>query len=74
MRRADGICELCEFDAPFENKKGKPYLEVHHIIQLSKGGADRVDNAAALCPNCHRKMHSLNLPADIKKLQNINKD
>lgn len=68
-RRANGICELCEKDAPFKNSKGKPYLEVHHIIQLSKGGEDTVDNAVALCPNCHRKMHSIFLEKDILKLQ-----
>jgi len=27
-----------------------------------------MNNAVALCPNCHRKMHSLNLKSDQKKL------
>ena len=52
-RRAKGICELCEQEAPFKNPNGKPYLEVHHIVQLAKGGPDTIDNAVALCPNCH---------------------
>ena len=43
-----------------QNIDGTHYLEVHHIDQLAKGGADTVENAVALCPNCHRKMHSLN--------------
>jgi len=68
-RRAAGICELCDKKAPFNKPNGKPYLEVHHIVQLSKNGADKVENAVALCPNCHRKMHSLSLKKDIKKLQ-----
>lgn len=34
-----------------------PYLEVHHIIFLAQGGDDTVDNAEALCPNCHRRKH-----------------
>ncbi|MEE7094460.1 HNH endonuclease, partial [Escherichia coli O10] len=36
---------------------GTPFLEVHHIEWLSKGGEDSVENAIALCPNCHRQAH-----------------
>lgn len=57
LRLADGVCQLCNTNAPFEDKDGKPYLEVHHIEWLSRGGNDTIDNAIALCPNCHRKMH-----------------
>ncbi len=66
--RANGICELCETNAPFKDKYGKPYLESHHIVYLSKGGRDSIENVAALCPNCHRKIHNLNLESDIQKL------
>lgn len=56
--RADGICERCSADAPFIRKKDNtPYLEVHHIVTLADGGDDTVDNALALCPNCHRELH-----------------
>ena len=58
LKRADGKCENCKNKAPFFRKKdGTPYLEVHHKVQLKDGGADTIDNAIALCPNCHRKMH-----------------
>ncbi len=67
-RRANGICQLCGCEAPFETKNGEPYLEVHHIQWLAQGGSDTIDNVAALCPNCHRKMHSLNLGKDKKAL------
>lgn len=63
-RKADGICQLCGNPAPFNDKSGVPYLEEHHIVWLVEGGADAVYNVAALCPNCHRKMHVLNLPED----------
>lgn len=64
-----GKCQLCEQDAPFTDQYGSPYLECHHIIWLSEGGEDTIKNCVALCPNCHRKMHSLALKEDIKKLQ-----
>ncbi len=58
LERAEGVCEGCHTSAPFiRASNGTPYLEVHHKVQLSKGGDDTVENAIALCPNCHRKMH-----------------
>lgn len=68
-RLADGVCQLCDSPAPFKNAKGQPYLETHHIEWLSKGGADNSENTVALCPNCHRKMHVLNLEPDIQHLK-----
>ncbi|NSL52794.1 HNH endonuclease [Calidifontibacillus erzurumensis] len=68
-RRANGICDLCDQQAPFTTKEGKPYLECHHIEWLSEGGSDTIENTVALCPNCHRKMHVLNLPSDKEKLR-----
>jgi 5-methylcytosine-specific restriction protein A len=68
VRRANGVCELCEASAPFEDNQGKPFLEVHHIVWLSKEGEDTIDNVAALCPNCHRRMHILDKKDDIRKL------
>ncbi len=56
--RAKGHCEQCKNSAPFlRATDGTPYLEVHHVVQLSQGGEDSVSNAIALCPNCHRKAH-----------------
>jgi 5-methylcytosine-specific restriction protein A len=58
LERANGVCERCNFTAPFIRKKdGTPYLEVHHKIQLANGGEDSIENAIAVCPNCHREMH-----------------
>ena len=68
-RRAKGTCQLCDNLAPFKDKKGKPFLETHHIIWLSQDGPDTIENTVALCPNCHRKMHALNRGVDIEKLK-----
>lgn len=55
--RANGICECCKKEAPFYKSDGTPFLEVHHIKFLSEDGDDSVENAEALCPNCHREKH-----------------
>jgi predicted HNH restriction endonuclease len=56
--QAQGMCQGCGVIAPFNRlSDGSPYLEVHHRIQLAAGGKDTVENALALCPNCHRKAH-----------------
>lgn len=58
LARANGQCEGCRKPAPFRRRKdGTQYLEVHHKIQLAAGGEDTIENAVALCPNCHRKQH-----------------
>ncbi|WP_080401044.1 HNH endonuclease signature motif containing protein [Burkholderia ubonensis] len=58
LRRAQGRCQECNEVAPFIRKKdGTPYLEVHHRVPLAQNGDDSIENAVALCPNCHRRMH-----------------
>jgi predicted HNH restriction endonuclease len=58
LLRAAGICEQCKAPAPFQRlSDGSPYLEVHHRVRLASGGDDTVENAYALCPNCHRQQH-----------------
>lgn len=64
LRRASGRCEACGTPAPFKKATGDGYLEVHHLRTLADGGSDRVQNAVALCPNCHRGMHYASDAAD----------
>ena len=69
QQQTRGICQLCNQPAPFSTSNGEPYLETHHIHWLSKGGEDVMENTVSLCPNCHRKMHVLNLPEDVAILK-----
>lgn len=56
--RAKGNCGKCREKGPFNRASdGTRYLEVHHIIRLADGGEDTVENAMAVCPNCHRELH-----------------
>lgn len=57
LRRAAGICEGCDSQAPFVALHGYPYLEPHHTRRLSDGGPDHPAHVIALCPNCHRRAH-----------------
>lgn len=68
-RKANGICQLCKQPAPFIKKDGEPYLEAHHIVWLSRGGEDTIENSVALCPNCHKKMHVIDDINDIDLLK-----
>lgn len=55
---AEGVCRGCGKPAPFiQQCKGQPFLEVHHVVPLSEGGPDTVENVIAVCPNCHRRAH-----------------
>ena len=70
-RRAAGHCQLCGGAAPFRAKGGRPFLEVHHLLWLSRGGPDTLANTTALCPDCHRRMHVLDHEADRTRLTQV---
>jgi 5-methylcytosine-specific restriction protein A len=57
LLNAKGKCENCGHDAPFFTYDNIPFLEVHHVHRLADGGPDTINNAIALCPNCHREFH-----------------
>ena len=57
-RRSSYACDMPGCGRPgFLKPDGAPYIEVHHIVPLSEGGYDTMDNVAALCPTCHRMQH-----------------
>ena len=58
LNLAKGICECCGEKAPFAKADGTPFLEVHHLVRLADDGPDTIENAVAICPNCHRELHS----------------
>ena len=66
--KAKGICQLCGKPAPFNDSKGRPYLESHHIVWIANGGEDTIENTVALCPNCHKKMHIVADETDVETL------
>jgi len=57
LQNAGDTCECCSNAAPFVTAEGAPFLEVHHLKRLADKGSDRISNAIAVCPNCHRELH-----------------
>ncbi len=49
-----------------------PWMEIHHIVELSEGGKTEFDNLIVLCPNCHTRVHREQLPTKIE-LRNYKK-
>lgn len=43
-------CELCQWD--------KTTRDLHHIIEVSNGGTNELENLISVCPNCHRMIHN----------------
>ena len=43
-------CEICQWD--------KTSRDLHHIIEVSNGGTNELNNLLCVCPNCHRMIHA----------------
>ncbi|WP_278406813.1 HNH endonuclease [Pseudomonas rhodesiae] len=56
LERSGGVCELTGIPG-FSTSNGGIYLETHHIIPLSEGGLDTVENVIALTADAHRQAH-----------------
>lgn len=56
LARSEGICELT-MTPGFQMANGGTYLETHHIVPLSEGGADTIENVIALSADAHRQAH-----------------
>ena len=61
-----GRCQLCAFDSPIVY--GVPSAESHHIVYLSRSGADHLSNMVLLCPNHHTVIHKTNAIFDYARL------
>ena len=72
LDEAKGNCERCDAEAPFVREDGTPYLEVHHVTRLADKGPDTIENAVAICPNCHRELH-YGAEKEIKAIELVDK-
>lgn len=50
VKEFDNKCAYC-FEPPEDGK----YLEIEHLVPLSKGGHHRIENVVPACPTCNKK-------------------
>lgn len=69
-KKRDGFrCQACKF---FIEIDGKPIVDCHHTVPLSrKSGArvTKVSDLICLCPTCHRIAHTRANPLSIKEIR-----
>lgn len=61
VRKLYTECQISGDEFLFTTKSGKPYLEVHHLIPLGKGGADLPYNMVVVSPHVHKMLHYANV-------------
>ena len=49
-------CEICGAE-PFLQNNSYPYVEAHHIFELSKSRIDNPHYMICVCPTCHKVLH-----------------
>lgn len=70
-------CQYNSAHKTFKNPGGIGYVEVHHLIPLSKyrkfpdDQLDCMANIVVLCPNCHRAVHHGNNEEKHKRLEKL---
>jgi 5-methylcytosine-specific restriction protein A len=69
-------CAACEFDfSEAYGELGQDFIHIHHVVPVSKMGADYVPNPATdlvpLCPNCHAMVHRNDPPLSLDDLRGI---
>jgi 5-methylcytosine-specific restriction enzyme A len=57
VRKMYSICQITGEEFVFITKKGAPYLEVHHLVPLGRGGADSPHNMIVVSAHAHRMLH-----------------
>jgi predicted restriction endonuclease len=62
----EGRCQVCGFDPLLRYNVGA--CEAHHLVYLSRGGEDSLDNLVLVCPNHHTVAHRTSAPFDFHNL------
>ncbi len=57
LKELYGECQISGSKFVFKKVDGNPYLEVHHLIPLGLGGADKPANLVVLSAHMHRMLH-----------------
>jgi predicted HNH restriction endonuclease len=63
----EGRCQLCGYDSLLVY--GASAAEAHHVVYLSRGGDDALENMMLLCPNHHAVVHKTDALFDYGSLR-----
>ena len=63
LERSRGMCEACGATVFERSERGwrkvaRDYGATHHVVPLSRGGANEASNVVVLCARCHGLAHS----------------
>ena len=58
FERDDYKCQGCRVDITEHIRRGFKPPEAHHIVPVSQGGSNKLDNLKTLCYDCHKSEHS----------------
>ncbi len=64
-----GRCQLCAFDPKL--LYGVRACSGHHVVYLSRGGHDQLENMLLLCPNHHQVIHATDAVFDFRDLHYV---
>jgi len=57
LRKADGLCPYCGVELEHDHEDGAK-IAFDHVIPLSRGGADAIENLIACCSGCNASKHT----------------
>jgi 5-methylcytosine-specific restriction endonuclease McrA len=55
------VCEYCSKNMQFHNSKEKDYVTIDHLVPLSNGGSNRIDNLVVCCNECNHTKADLSI-------------
>lgn len=60
-------CAYCQGEPQDKSKRREQWLEIEHLVPLSKGGEHRAHNVVPACPECNKQKGQLTLDEWISK-------
>jgi 5-methylcytosine-specific restriction endonuclease McrA len=55
LQKHRGLCHLCKQTVSLGDEGSPRYATIDHVIPLSRGGKDHIDNLALACRECNER-------------------
>ncbi|MBE9031038.1 HNH endonuclease [filamentous cyanobacterium LEGE 11480] len=66
-QRANGLCEYCHASEQWQYVR----FTIEHVVPISQGGADRLDNLAFACFHCNRQKSNRMMAVEPEALMEV---